>query len=160
MYCIHKRLLLGTLIVIGITLSYPYTYKEQFNVCQVRPTSKSDKTKGRDEMLAAVNRERKRVGSRPLTIDPELMACSRTHTRNMVAANVFAHKGSNGLPRVCESGENIFRASYPADVENAVSNFMKSDGHRENMLDPGYTKFGWASETEPSGRTYYTQQFR
>ena len=50
--------------------------------------------------------------------------------------------------------ENVaYGCKDPACV---IQQWVNSSGHRRNMLIPGLTRYGLASATSPSGRTYWT----
>jgi uncharacterized protein YkwD len=54
-------------------------------------------------------------------------------------------------------GENIAMGQQSStDVLNA---WMNSDGHRANILNPGYTRIGVAAYTTPEGTIFWCQQF-
>jgi uncharacterized protein YkwD len=101
------------------------------------------------QMLALINRDRKRAGVAPLVADAKLNAVARAHTRDMVDNDFVGHvsprTGSPG-DRVRRAGlaptfvsENVGRA-YSA--EEAEQGFMSSPGHRANIVDPRPTRMG------------------
>jgi uncharacterized protein YkwD len=101
------------------------------------------------QMLALINRDRKRAGVAPLVVDAKLNAIARAHTRDMVDNEFVGHvsprTGSAG-DRVRRAGlaptfvsENVGRA-YTA--EEAEQGFMSSPGHRANIVDPRPTRMG------------------
>ena len=101
------------------------------------------------QMLALINRDRKRAGVGPVVRDDKLTAIARAHTRDMVEHDFVAHTSPRtGSPgdRVRRAGlaptlssENVGRA-YTA--EEAEQGFMSSPGHRANIVDPRPTRVG------------------
>jgi len=101
------------------------------------------------QMLALINRDRKRAGVGPVVLDDKLTAIARAHTRDMVEHDFVAHTSPRtGSPgdRVRRAGlvptfssENVGRA-YTA--EEAEQGFMSSPGHRANIVDPRPTRVG------------------
>jgi len=70
----------------------------------------------------------------------------------------------NGLGGLNGIGENIVfreggasRLSY-AIVEVFQRSLMYSDGHRQNLLNPNYTKFGYGIAVDPLSRKIYAVQ--
>lgn len=116
-----------------------------------------------------INAIRREHGLDPLESDSALDRIARAHSRRMSTEEFFAHTDPDGegvddrlrgagisYRRV---GENIsMSVNVPDPVEQAVAGWMKSPGHRENILHPDYTHSGigiWRN-----GRTYhFTQVF-
>lgn len=104
----------------------------------------------RAELLTQINAERRRAGSRPLTLDFRLDLAAQRHADAMLARSFFAHRGADGetvRQRAGESGyrwqavgENLAEGQYT--VAEAVEAWMRSAGHRENILDRNYTQTG------------------
>ncbi|MDX1390541.1 MAG: CAP domain-containing protein, partial [Acidobacteriota bacterium] len=56
--------------------------------------------------------------------------------------------------------ENLLQSLGADDpVRNAVWQWMRSRGHRENILDPEFTETGVGIEVDEDGRLYFTQLF-
>ncbi|MBB4665247.1 CAP domain-containing protein [Conexibacter arvalis] len=107
--------------------------------------------------LCLLNRERSRRGLRPLKLDRHLSAVARAHSRDMVRRGYFEHNSPNGrtpfdrilatryVPRGASwaLGENIGwgtdELAQPASLVNA---WMKSPGHRRNILDKRFREIG------------------
>lgn len=133
---------------------------ELFSVCSERPRPDPVPVPIRDDdpMLQAVNVERERVGSPRLVIERSLMDCSKAHSNQMARTGIFAHQGS-GLPVLCDfGGENIYMAYPSASIQGAMVAWMKSPGHRQNILNRDFTRFGWGAVAGGRG-VYFTQQF-
>jgi len=54
-------------------------------------------------------------------------------------------------------GENI-AAGYSTAAE-AVAGWMSSEGHRDNLLNPGFTEIGLGIVADERGNLFYTQVF-
>ncbi len=128
--------------------------------------------------LQLVNRDRALNGRRPLSQDPTLDAAAQQHAMDMLKRNYFAHNspdGSTPTSRYLDAGgdpragigENICQVKGDHQVAvdfNTAETFQKgwmySDGHRSNLLDPSYRKFGYGIVTDRlSGRAYAAQEF-
>jgi uncharacterized protein YkwD len=104
----------------------------------------------RAELLTRVNDERRRAGRQPLTLDPRLDAAAERHAEDMLQHSYFAHRdraGQTVRERAGAAGydweaigENI--ALGQTSVKEAVESWMRSPGHRENILDRRYTQTG------------------
>lgn len=102
------------------------------------------------QVLALTNQERAKSGCGPLTFDKSLTRAAEAHAADMVAEHFFAHDSLDGrspFDRMKAAGfaggsmaENIAVGySTPAAV---VGGWMKSPGHRANILNCGYTVIG------------------
>jgi uncharacterized protein YkwD len=107
--------------------------------------------------LCLVNRERARHGERPLHWNEHLVRAAQSHTHSMAFSDYFAHEGASGgtpLSRMrkagyisrregYEIGENIAWGSGRLGTPSAiVAGWMRSPGHRANILDPHYRDTG------------------
>ena len=118
-----------------------------------------------DEALAAwINTARKKLGLRPLVIDPVLNGTASAHARAMGNARVAAHilpGGSSAARRLAQAGiraplffENVAMAST---VAQAHAELWGSPSHRRAMLEPSITHMGiGVSEvSSPAGPVLY-----
>ena len=104
----------------------------------------------RKTMLEQVNAARKAAGRRPLAPDPHLDAAAQEHAQDMLTRAYYDHdtpEGSTPRNRVEASGylahkvgENIAEGEF--SVEEVMSGWMGSSGHRRNLLDPEFVDFG------------------
>lgn len=96
--------------------------------------------------------------------NPQLTQVARDYSQQMVRRNFFSHtspSGENPADRVRAVGltywmvgENLFQATNAPDlVPAAVEGWMNSPGHRENLLQSGYTETGVGIWREDN--TYY-----
>lgn len=127
--------------------------------------------------LELVNRDRSLNGLTTLVEDPLLSEAAQRHAQDMLDRRYFAHVSPEGKtptnrfhevggnPRV-GVGENIMygQDSFVVGLtyglaEQYQKQWMYSPGHRENLLRPHYTRFGYGIVTGPNGRQYAVQEF-
>lgn len=109
-----------------------------------------DRERVRAELMTRVDDERRRAGRQPLTVDSRLDVAAQRHADDMLARSYFAHRDPDGKTvreRAREAGfdwsaigENI--AEGQQSVKEVVESWMRSAGHRENILDRRYTRTG------------------
>jgi uncharacterized protein YkwD len=109
-----------------------------------------DRERVRAEVATRIDDERRRTGRQPLTADSRLDAAAQRHADDMLARSYFAHRDPDGKTireRAREAGfdwsaigENI--AEGQQSVKEVVESWMRSAGHRENILDRRYTRTG------------------
>ncbi|HEY9600511.1 MAG TPA: CAP domain-containing protein [Allocoleopsis sp.] len=114
-----------------------------------------------------INEIREQKGLNALENNEKLAQVARNYSQQMARDNFFSHTGSDGstlATRVRAGrifywvvGENLFKSRNIAEpVPVAVQGWMKSPGHRENILRPIFTQTGvgvWKT-----GSTYYITQ--
>lgn len=101
-------------------------------------------------VVALVNQERAAAGCQALQVDSRLASAATAHSLDMAVNDFFSHTGSDGsLPwdRMAAAGyvystagENI-AAGYTTP-EAVVDGWMKSSGHRANILNCAFTETG------------------
>ena len=103
--------------------------------------------------LCLINAQRARNGRAPLTENAVLQRAAELHSLDMAKRKFFEHPDPDGVQpdaRIVHQGyppilvgENLawgeLAESTPAKI---VSMWMKSPGHRANMLEPGYREIG------------------
>lgn len=117
-----------------------------------------------------VNQERVANGLSPLVMDSAVRAVARAHSQDMANRKYFSHETPEGLhswDRLINAGvsytsmaENIAKNmgfSDPSGV--AVDGWMNSEGHRANILTPGFTHTGMGVALDDEGYTIFTQVF-
>jgi uncharacterized protein YkwD len=141
----------------------------------------SDEDTGeRGGVLKEINQQRTSQGAPPLRVDPRLDAIAEAHSRDLAdhpglwqegTAGAQGHVGSDGstpgqrIEMAIGTGgsENVYVGFSPQAADSAVTWWMNSPHHRENLLDPAHTAtgIGYALGTDTSGATYcyYTQVF-
>ena len=115
-----------------------------------------------------INRTRAEKGVRQLTLNPILSAAAQAHSQDMAVNDYFSHTGSDGSDptsrlvdqgyRFTYNGENLFAGGDPY---LAMTMWMNSTVHRENMLYPMFSEFGIGIASNPNSTygIYYTIEF-
>lgn len=120
-----------------------------------------------DQVRQQINAIRQEKGLSQLRHNERLAEVARSYSRRMAEEDFFAHvspKGDTPAQRVQSAGifyllvgENLFTSTnIPQPVPAAIDGWMKSRGHRENILRPEYRETGigvWRR-----GNTYYITQ--
>lgn len=124
--------------------------------------SKTDKF--RQEVLHLVNIERQKVGLHALTYDAGLEEASQVRAVEIVQS--FSHTRPNGSSPFTAlkeagvqyryAGENL--AAGHLDAKEVVEAWMRSEGHRKNILSKRYTAMGLGYMEAKSGYKYYWAQ--
>jgi uncharacterized protein YkwD len=126
--------------------------------------------------LTLVNRDRTVNGMPSLTHDVLLSRAAQSHAQDMLERQYFAHRSPEGktvkepFPEVGGHPDNgaaanillsreIYLSGFTySEVEKVQSTWMYSQDHRDKILEPGYTRFGFGIATHPaSGRLYAVQ---
>lgn len=114
-----------------------------------------------------INQERQQRGLQPLRQNAKLNLVARNYSKQMAQQNFFSHndpQGRGSAQRVEQYGisynllgENLFKSiNAPNPVPLSISGWMKSPGHRQNILRSTFTETGvgvWRT-----GNTYYFTQ--
>lgn len=118
-----------------------------------------------------INRQREANGLKSLIWSEEAAKTARMHSQSMANNNFFSHKGldgrtvddravASGLKFWLSIGENIaFSRGYANPSESAVEMWMKSSGHRGNILNKGWKETGVGIAVAPDNAYYFTQVF-
>ncbi|MCP4442319.1 MAG: CAP domain-containing protein [Aureispira sp.] len=167
-------------LVLGILILAAQSYAQDFKGCptgQERIAS-SDNTFEK-EVLALVNKERKKRNRKALKWNENLAYSARYHAKDMAVDDYFEHEShdrlKNGrLKRTCGIFERIGKflgkkmfaraeniavgAMTPAEV---VKDWMTSKGHRKNILDKEakYLGVGYIQDSDSEWGTYWVQCF-
>ena len=115
-------------------------------------------------MVELVNVERRARGIPPLESQPALSELARNYSERMVASGRVDHELDRPLqervlevlPGTCKFGENVARNT---SVEYALSDLMKSVGHRDTLLNPDYEMVGIGIVRGKKDSLYITQEF-
>ena len=105
-----------------------------------------------NQVVTLVNQERAKAGLKPLTSDGPLTAMAMDKAKDMYSNGYFDHTSPTyGSPfdmmkaygiKYTYAGENI--AKGQRDPQEVMTAWMNSAGHRQNILNPNYTKIGVA----------------
>jgi uncharacterized protein YkwD len=94
-----------------------------------------------DQVLALVNAERKKRGLKPLALSNRCQAQASKRAKEIAQKGRFNHKGAfRGLRGYFRMGENIARGY--GSPKAVVRGWMRSKGHRANILSPRYKHLG------------------
>jgi len=112
-----------------------------------------------EDILAGIRRDK---GLSVLSPDPALERAAREQARLMASAGRMEHTAARGqdfVTRIRRNGvdgaaaENIARGRF--DLDRLFLAWMNSPGHRRNMLDERFTRFGLASAEGKDGERYW-----
>lgn len=113
-----------------------------------------------ETVLSAVNAARAKAGCQPLRLNAKLTAAAKGHAAAMAQQNFFGHAGKDGSKfssRIKRQGysyrtaaENI-AAGYRSAAQ-VVTGWLKSAGHRRNMLNCRMKETGIAMVYQPDDR--------
>ncbi|TQR20760.1 hypothetical protein FG384_06260 [Psychrobacillus vulpis] len=144
----------------------PVTQKPSTSVQQPVTENKQDVKVGSviQQVVDLTNKERTNAGLKPLQIDAKLTQSAQAKSQDMKNKNYFSHTSPTyGSPF---DQMKSFGVSYKSAAENiamgqrsaaeVVDAWMKSPGHRANIMNPSYTHIGVG--LSDSGY-YWTQQF-
>ncbi len=119
------------------------------------------------QMVALVNAEREAEGLPPYEEDAEITRMAQAHARDMVVRSYLAHVTPDGktlrdrfaeasIGGVYRVGEDIQRNTRPfgETVQAALTWFMGSPPHRNNILHPKHNRIGVGIVEGPAG--WYT----
>lgn len=121
------------------------------------------------EILVLVNKERRLHGLKPLVLNPRLDLAAKLHAQNMARYRKMAHDlPESPLPTLSHRAQHVayyfatiaenIALGYP-DAETVVMGWMKSPGHRQNILSREIVEIGTGVADSPSGRLYFCQVF-
>jgi uncharacterized protein YkwD len=116
----------------------------------------------RKQIVAAVNAERRKAGLALVKANADLDEAAQKHAEDMLARNFFAHESPSGTTvreraraagyRWRTIGENI--AEGQLSVREVMDTWMRSPGHRRNILDKSFKELGVGLAMGSSGGTY------
>lgn len=150
--------------VLSITTAFTLVFSFMFYFigCNAQFTSKAfDKQGEAEAMLVLVNKERAKYNLKPLKLYP--YACQKASIRAKEISTLFSHERPNGTKcftvlgdiKYSKLAENI-AMNYSRTVDEAMNQWMNSEGHRSNILNPDLTHIGVSMYK--SGNAYYWVQ--
>ncbi len=168
---IKHFVLLSCLFIVLLPMGCPKPPADDDSV-QEGETENDDDTFAAMEqrVLTLVNRERKRRKRPALDLDEKLQTVARSHSHDMAVNNYFSHTNLDGLSPFDRldaagvkwkiAGENIAYNSNSADPAlTAVTAWINSPEHYENMLTKDYTLTGIGVGLGENGIYFFTQVF-
>ena len=129
------------------------------------------------DVIKLVNAERQKCGIEPLELDAAMCKAAGIRAVELDYTGKLSHSRPNRPQNdnmsgsaldECgvsweECGENIAGATYEMTPEELVKSWMNSPAHKENILDPIYTKMGLGYSNSGSGAGryshYWAQEF-
>lgn len=153
---------LGVLIGagVGVQAALPQdlpTAEESYRIGWADPTDTDELA---HDLYARINDERDTRGSGRLAWDEDLAATARDWSEHMIATGQFEHSPGEFRhhPRYPGgTGENI--ALEPGTTADAHVGLMRSDGHRDAILEPAYDAVGVGVVCRNDGVMWVTQVF-
>jgi len=120
------------------------------------------------EMLCLVNKQRSRYGLPALGLDRALVSAAQYHSNEQAQYRTMTHSDRRGRTL----GQRITQAGFPQwqsvgenvafgynDETSCMDAWMKSPGHRANILNHSYTHMGSAVAWSGDNTPYFTQDF-
>lgn len=112
-------------------------------------------------LVDAMNQARRDHGLPALNVDDTLLTSSATHARDMATRGYFSHWTPEGwdasariygwgFPRWAGIAENI--AAGQGDAWSVVRQWLGSEGHRNNLLNPSFRGVGAGHYYQPGSR--------
>lgn len=101
------------------------------------------------------NEARVKVGIKELQIDLDLDDKAQKHVEWMASRNSLQHSSLKGDYRMM--GENI--AAGQQDEKEVVGDWMRSSGHRRNILNNRFLYVGFGYAQSQSGTPYWCSMF-
>lgn len=123
------------------------------------------------KILELINKERRKRRLDELSWDSRLAGLARSYSGKMARENFFGHRDSKGNSLVDRAreyniknwsglGENLYFSKGIDDpTSSAVTGWLKSPGHRANLLNSSWTTTGIGIAKAKDGRIYITQVF-
>jgi uncharacterized protein YkwD len=125
-------------------------------------------------VFTLINQMRSSNGLATLTLNNSLSAAAQVHSTDMACNNFISHSGTDGsnwADRISAQGyqystyplENIYVGDpqFGGDAQGAVTWWMNSQVHRENILNDRVTETGVGYVYDPNSEYggYYTMVF-
>jgi uncharacterized protein YkwD len=132
-----------------------------------KPGTRFEMSRDETALLEMINKERAAKKLPALKPQPQLFRAAREHSANMARQDKMEHvlDGKRPPQRVKAAGyrgalvgENI-AAGEGWPLTEVMSGWMKSRGHRENILDTRFIDIGIGLAKSSKGETFYTTVF-
>ena len=118
------------------------------------------------QVVKLSNQARVKAGCKSLRVNANLLWAARGHSKYMAQTGRFSHIGTGGstfVSRAKAAGYTAARSENIAygyrSAAEVVNAWMKSPGHRRNLLDCGAKTFAVGVVYAANGNPYYTQDF-
>ncbi len=171
-----SAMLLGAMVLLSFVAVPAQAEDASAPKCGGGTISLNDKEKAAFSLHNQIRKER---NLRPLCVHPALQRAARAHSEDMIRRDYFSHDTKGGRtfdarlkafgydPKGYRSyaiGENIAwgGGSY-GEPESIMNSWMKSDGHRRNILNDEFREIGIGTFSgtykDKEGVTMYTADF-
>ena len=118
------------------------------------------------QVVALSNQARVNAGCKALKVNAALLWAARGHSKYMATTGRFSHTGSRHstfIARARAAGYTAARSENIAwgyrSAREVVNAWLKSPGHRRNLLDCRAKTFAVGVIKSANGTPYYTQDF-
>ena len=111
--------------------------------------------------VAATNEAREANDRKAFKVDECLRGFAAKQARKMAAAGEIFHQDLGAIMAECglvTTGENV-AYGYPTGRKVVTQGWMRSDGHRANILNPDFKFVAVAARRDESGTWYAAQVF-
>jgi uncharacterized protein YkwD len=161
---------LGELFLLGglslgapdaLTLAGFPTGEREVSVALVQSDDSRNRSDEARALFRDLNAIRAAKGLRPLTLEPRLCEIADSHAADMVARRYFGHDTPEGVSPFGRmdragwhygyAGENL---ALDVDEQAASRTLYRSNGHRDNMLEPHYRHVGIAAVQSAEGEIF------
>lgn len=119
-------------------------------------------------VFTAINNQRRSAGCNPLAWDEVAARVAQAHSEDMAKRGALVHQSAEGREpwdrlrgqrvRFSEAAENITRTTTGAGSQGAVTQWLASTGHRENIENCRFTRTGVGVSGEYWTQVFYTPQ--
>ena len=132
--------------------------------------TEAPKLKWEYEVLSLVNQERVRNGLGKLTWGDTCADAAETRAEELVQLYAHTRPDGSSWDTACDApssvtgyveGENLVVGNSAVSPETTVAAWMNSEKHRENILNPNYTKLavGFHFDASTQYKTHWSQYF-
>ena len=118
------------------------------------------------QVVRLSNKERVKAGCKGLRVNADLLWAARGHSKFMATTGRFSHTGASSSSFVARARAAGYTAARSENIAwgyrsaaEVVNAWMKSPGHRRNLLDCGARTFAVGVVYSANGTPYYTQDF-
>ena len=106
------------------------------------------------------NRQRTQRGLEPLALDQTLCDYAQSHADRMAERQLLVHSSMSNLAVKAGNGNVAENIAWGQNSEEEVcSAWMKSSGHRVNILGKRYKRVGFGVKEDERGRKYWCAVF-
>ena len=113
-----------------------------------------------------LNADRAQNGLAPLKLNSQLTTLGDNYAQDMIDRNFFSHtnpEGQSPFDRMKQAGISYNTAgenlAINTNVTTAEQAFMKSSGHKANILNTSYTEVGIGVRYDDAGAAHVVQEF-